>query len=163
MNPQMGTEPDPTQVSRDTPYFSERADEWRPLWRLPEEWDEDGYDYAKQARDGGIKYLEFLGSGHDDDCDACKAHECQIVPIQPTPPFPIHGCQCQPWSRGIYLAVSDERAAVPFHVRREELVIRRENDRRSREVHAAALKQRRKGRRTEVGQGPPPLRPRANG
>lgn len=131
-------------VSRETLYFSERADEWRPLWRLPEERHEDGYDHAKQVSDCGIKYLEFLGSGHDDDCDVCKAYECQIVPAQPTPPLPISGCQCQPWSRGIYLAVSDERAAVPFHVRREELAIQRENDRRSREAHATTLKQKRR-------------------
>ena len=131
-------------VSRETLYFSERANEWRPLWRLPEEWHEDGYDHAKQARDCGIKYLMYLGTRLDDECDACKAYACQIVPVQPTPPLPIPGCQCQPWSGGIYVAVSDEDAAVPFHVRREELAARAENDRRLREAHAATLKQRRR-------------------
>ena len=131
-------------VSRETLYFSERAKEWRPLWRLPEEWREDGYDHAKQARDCGIKYLMYLGTRLDDECDACKVYACQIVPVQPTPPLPIPGCQCQPWSGGIYVAVSDEDAAVPFHVRREELAARAENDRRLREAHAATLKQRRR-------------------
>ena len=84
--PSEDQEPEPALVNRDTLYFSERADEWRQLWRFPEEWVEDGYDQAKQASDSGINYLEFLGSGHDDDCDACKAYECQIVPIKPAPP-----------------------------------------------------------------------------
>lgn len=142
--PQEDEEPVPAEVNRDTLYFSERAYEWRPLWRLPEEWVEDGYDRAGQAETCGINYLAFLGSGHDDDCDVCKAYECQIVPVQPAPPISAPGCQCQPWSRGIYIAVSDERAAVPFHVRREELAIQRKNDCRSREAHGAALKQKRK-------------------
>lgn len=137
-------EPEPAEVTRDTLYFSERLDEWRPLWRFPEEWVEDGYDRAGQASDCGINYLEFIGSGHDDDCDACKAYECQIVPVQPAPPSSPPGCKCQLWSRGVYIAVSDERAAVPFHIRREELAIQRENDRRSREAYAATLKQRRR-------------------
>ena len=131
-------------VTRETLFWSGKTNEWKPVYRLQEEWKADNQNENPWTE--GSKHFMFLASGLDDDCAVCKKYDREIILSVKPPPLPIAGCQCL-WPKGIWGVVSEEEAAVPFAARREQLRKQQEQDRISAQAHAEALKARQKVQR----------------
>ena len=124
-------------ITRDTLFWSEKANEWRPIYRLPEEWQADnpwGDDF---------KYFEFRSF---DGCKQCQANDFQIVFATRPPKQPPLGCQCL-YPKGDWHLVSKEEAEMPIELKRQRSAERAERDRISAQAHAEALKARQKEQR----------------
>ena len=130
-------------VTRETLFWSEKANEWRPIYRLPEEWQADEEDKAANQWGDEFKYFEFRAY---DGCDECQANDFQIVFSASPPKQPRDGCQCL-YPRGSWYVVTKEDAEIPIEVKRQESVKRAERDRISAKAHAEALKARQKEQR----------------
>jgi hypothetical protein len=53
----------------------------------------------------GIKYVEWLTAGHDDECVACKKLDGKRFPIDDAPPVPPIECRCELCCKCILIAV----------------------------------------------------------
>ena len=57
-----------------------------------------------ELREAGISFCQILSSGHNDECDACRAILDRKMPLDAFPGLPPDGCECVPWCRGVVIA-----------------------------------------------------------
>lgn len=91
-------------ATRETLYFCEKADEWRPLWRMPEEWGDSFAQTLARFTELGIERAEYLLAGDRRDCKACRALSRQRIAVADPPPIPPVDCACNPWPRTCLIA-----------------------------------------------------------
>ena len=97
-----GNEDEPPPVNRETLFWSETLNDWRPLWDLPNEWD------RKRGRNRGAELqgftIQYSATGTARDCDTCQRMNGQRFNLPEVPPLPLRGCTCQPYSGGLWIA-----------------------------------------------------------
>jgi hypothetical protein len=75
------------EINNHTPFWSERSQQWLPLLHLLKDMYPDR-DQLDQMRNAGIKRVKVIGSGLDDDCDACRKLTGQLYAIDDAPELP---------------------------------------------------------------------------
>src|SRR5215831_19344051 len=81
------------KINNQTPFWSERLNQWLPLTHLFHDIFPDRERSAKM-RGAGIRYVKIIGSG--DDCDACRKLNHRIYSIDAVPELPPSDCTCKP-------------------------------------------------------------------
>jgi hypothetical protein len=94
------------KITNQTPFWSERVNQWLPLTHLLHDISPDRDRLAKM-RESGIEYVKITGSG--DDCDACRKLHQRIYSIDAVPELPPSGCTCNPWCGCLIIALPVER------------------------------------------------------
>lgn len=96
------------EISRETLFWSEIKQEWRPLSCLFVEDQDSATEKLAQFQANGFTAVRFIGSGTGYECPICKSLEGQTFPIESAPPLPIEGCTCNPWPRCTWVGVEPE-------------------------------------------------------
>ena len=94
------------KINSQTPFWSERRNQWLPLTHLLHDISPDRERLAKM-RESGIKYVKITGSG--DDCDACRKLHYRIYSIAAVPELPPLDCKCNPWCGCLIIALPFNR------------------------------------------------------
>ena len=96
---------DSAAVTRETPFWSETLNEWRPLWDLPNDWMRVlGGDPLAGFVAAGIERVAFLATHTDADCPHCQLMDGTVFRISEAPSLPFPKCTCSPYSGGVWLA-----------------------------------------------------------
>jgi len=90
----------------DSLYRRSGSNEWKPLRAFAyfQFADPDRLDTFRQC---GIKYVQWLTAGHDDECAACKKLNGKIFSVDAPPPIPPVDCRCELWCKCILIAVDE--------------------------------------------------------
>jgi hypothetical protein len=109
------------EITRATPLWSERWQEWTTVAEAPAEmYPEDKPSVRlEEMKERGVYMVEVLGTGDDRDCEACRALHGRTFHIDVAPAIPPASCSCEPWCRCIYTAkeVAADPKKVPGRVK----------------------------------------------
>lgn len=93
------------EVDRETLFWSDTLQEWRPLYDLPNEgFRAEGRDPKAEQIAAGIKIVAYLSTQTESDCPHCRAMEGREFPIAEAPELPLPECTCTPYSGGLWIA-----------------------------------------------------------
>jgi hypothetical protein len=92
------------EITRDTPMWSERWQEWTTVSEAPWEMRPEDKPSVRleEMRESGVYMVDVLGTGDDRDCPACRALHGRTFQIDVAPQLPPVDCRCEPWCRCIY-------------------------------------------------------------
>jgi hypothetical protein len=96
--------------SGDSLYRREGMRNWRPLRFFAHfEFGDPPETRIAQIREVGIKHIQWLTAGRDDECAACKELNEKIFSIDAAPPMPPVNCRCELYCACLFIAVKSPK------------------------------------------------------